>query len=175
MNLILIGYRGTGKSTVGKIVAKILNLNRVETDAGIVAKAAISIPEIVKQHSWEYFRDLESEVIREVCALDQTIIDCGGGVVTRPENIKALRKSGVVFLLKSDITDILRRISWSSHRPSLTGDKSFTNEVEQVLKERDPLYREAADYIIDTSRESPRKAGTKIANIYQELTDSGKS
>ena len=175
MNLILIGYRGTGKSTVGKIVAEMLNFKRIETDAEITDRAGMSIPEIVKENSWNYFRDLESEVVSEACSMENTVIDCGGGVVTRPENVKALKRSGIIFLLKADINDILRRISSSSQRPSLTGDKSFTVEVEQVLKEREPLYQAAADYIIDTSSESPRTAGKKIAQIYRKLTDSGSS
>ena len=156
-------------------VAEILDFKRVETDAGIIRKAGMSIPEIVKQNSWEYFRELESEVILEVCSMDQTVIDCGGGVVTRPENVEALKQSGVVFLLKADLKDILRRISSSSHRPALTSGRNFTVEVEQVLKEREPLYQAAADYIIDTSRESPRTAGKKIIEIYFKLTDSGNS
>lgn len=175
MNLILIGYRGTGKSTVGKIVAEILNFKWIETDAKITDRAGMSIPEIVKRNSWDYFRELESQVILELCTMDQTVIDCGGGVVTRPENVKALKQSGVVFLLKADIKDILRRISSSSQRPSLTGDKSFIDEVEQVLKEREPLYLAAADCVIDTSRDTPRTAGNKIANIFDKLTDSENS
>ena len=171
MNLVLIGYRGTGKSTVGRLVAEQLNFNRVETDAEITRQAGLSIPEIVRQHSWEYFRDLESRVVAEVCALDNTVIDCGGGVVTRPGNVEALKKSGIVFLLKADIRDIVRRISRSTHRPSLTGDKSITAEVEEVLREREPLYLAAADYSIDTSEESPRTAGEKITRIFRRLTE----
>lgn len=171
MNLILIGYRGTGKSTVGRLVAEKLDFNRVETDAEITRQAGLSIPEIVSQYSWEYFRDLESRVINEVCALDKTVIDCGGGVVIRPGNVEALKKSGVIFLLKADVQDIVRRISRSPQRPSLTGDKSITAEVEEVLAVREPLYQDAADYTIDTSRESPRTAGEIITRIYRKLTD----
>jgi len=175
MNIILIGYRGTGKSTVGRIVAEQLNFSKIETDAEITKWAGMSIPDIVRNHSWDYFRDLESRVIKDACSLENTVIDCGGGVVTRPDNITALKANGIVFLLVADIRDIVRRISRSSQRPSLTGNKSVTAEVEEVLKERDPLYRKAADYIINTSEESPRTAGDKIARIYRKLTDPGNS
>ncbi len=173
MNIILIGYRGTGKSTIGRLVAAQLNFAKIETDAEIAKRAGISIPEIVKKHSWDYFRDLESQVIEDACSLEKTVIDCGGGVVTRPRNITALKASGIVFLLIADIRDIVRRISRSSQRPSLTGNKSVTAEVEEVLRERDPLYRKAADYIINTSEESPRSAGEKITRIYRKLADPG--
>ncbi len=175
MNIILIGYRGTGKSTIGRLVAEKLHFSRVETDAEITKQAGMSIPEIVKHHSWEYFRDLESRVIVDACSRKKTVIDCGGGVVTRPDNIAALKASGTVFLLVADIRDIVRRISRSSQRPSLTGNKSVTAEVEEVMRERDPLYRKAADYIINTSEESPRTAGDKITRIYRGLTDPGNS
>ena len=173
MNIILIGYRGTGKSTVGRIASEQLSFSKMETDAEIIKRAGMSIPEIVKKHSWDYFRDLESQVITDACSLENTVIDCGGGVVTRPDNIAALKASGIVFLLTADIRDIVRRISRSSQRPSLTGNKSITAEVEEVLRERDPLYRKAADYIINTSEESPRTAADKITRIYRKLTGPG--
>jgi len=175
MNLILIGYRGTGKTTVGRLAARMLDYSLVETDAEIVRQAGISIPEIVKQNSWDYFRDLESRVVTEVCRRDRTIIDCGGGVVTRQENVRHLKKSGIIFLLTAEVEDIIRRISSSSQRPSLTGDKSFTAEVEEVLKERKPLYRAAADFIIDTSQESPHTAAKMIAAILRQKAARGSS
>ena len=171
MNVVLIGYRGTGKSTVGRLVAEILGFSWVETDAAITSRAGMSIPEIVEMHSWDYFRDLESAVVSEVSAHDKSVIDCGGGVVIRPENIEKLKDNGIIFLLKADVDDIISRISTSSERPSLTGNKSFTSEVREVLKKREPLYQASADYVIDTSSESPRTAAVRIAAIYRRESD----
>lgn len=168
MNIVLIGYRGTGKSTVGRMTAELLGFPLIETDSEIETRAEKTIPEIVKEYSWDYFRDLESKVINDVASHDKAVIDCGGGVVIRTENIAVLRKSGLIFLLRAEVEDIIRRISSTTHRPSLTGTKSFTEEVMEVLREREPRYQAAADYIIDTSKESPRTAADKIADLYQK-------
>jgi len=91
MNLVLIGYRGTGKSSVAEILAKRFAAKKVSTDELIVQKAGMSIPEIVEKYGWEHFREVESEVVKEVCKEDDLIIDAGGGVVLREENIKNLQ------------------------------------------------------------------------------------
>lgn len=171
MNAVLIGYRGTGKSSVGRLLAEMLGLELVETDAEIVRRAGMTIPEIVEKHSWEFFRDIESEVIADITDHKNQVVDCGGGVVTRPRNIEYLQNSGVIFLLEADPDDIIHRIRRSRNRPSLTGDKSFTEEVIEVMKEREPLYRAAADYVINTSSESPRTAAQKIAVLYRKIRD----
>lgn len=158
MNLILIGYRGTGKSTIGRSVAEKLGLRYVGLDAEIVRKAGMPIPEIVAKHSWQHFRDLEEEVTAEAAAGDRQLIDTGGGVVTRPVNIERLRKAGPICLLEADIPDILTRIGADTQRPSLTGTKSFTEEVVDVLNERLPLYRGAADFTVNTSALSIEEA-----------------
>jgi shikimate kinase len=163
MNLVIIGYRGTGKSTIGKLLSAELGMPLVSLDAEIVKRAGVSIPEIVARHSWEHFRDKESEVVADFAGRDGLILDTGGGVVTRPANVQLLRKTGMVFLLVSEISDIVRRIGGDTQRPSLTGAKSFTEEVAEVLAVREPLYRAAADHTVDTSRLSPEAAAREIA------------
>ena len=149
-NLVLIGYRGTGKSTVGKRLAHELRRPLVSTDAEVVKRAKLSIPEIVKQHGWEYFRDLESVVCRDVAAQDGLIIDTGGGAILRPENVEALRRKGTLVWLTAKVGTITRRIGGGTQRPSLTGTKSFTDEVRDVLTERIPKYQAAAHYVVET-------------------------
>ena len=168
MNCVLIGYRGTGKSTVGALVAAELDLPLVSLDEEIVKRAGLSIPEIVEQHSWKHFRDLEPEVVRAHAARDAQVLDTGGGVVTRQENIDALRAGGVIFLLEAEIDDIVQRIGGGTDRPSLTGDKSFVEEVAEVLAERLPLYRKAADHTINTSELSPPGAAREITGIFRK-------
>jgi len=150
MNIVLVGYRGTGKSTVGKVLAARLGWPLVSTDAEIVLRAGRSVPEIVAQHGWEHFRDLESTVCREFSAQDRLIIDTGGGAILRQENVACLKKNGVLFWLTASIETIASRIGRDTQRPSLTGTKSFVEEIEEVLAVRTPKYREAADHTVPT-------------------------
>ena len=154
MNIVLIGYRGTGKSSVASVLANRLGWKRVSTDAEIVARAKHSIPEIVQAFGWEYFRDLESEVCREVGGQDRLVIDTGGGAILRPQNVEALKANGRLFWLTAEISTIEARIGGDTQRPSLTGSKSFIDEIADVLKERRPTYRAAADHIIPTDQQS---------------------
>jgi len=154
MNIVLIGYRGTGKSSVATVLASRLRWERVSTDTEVVARAKQSIPEIVQAFGWEYFRDLESDVCREVGGRDHLIIDTGGGVILRPQNVEALKINGRLFWLTAEIATIEARISGDRQRPSLTGSKSFIEEIADVLKERCPKYRAAADHVIPTDRRS---------------------
>jgi len=166
MNLVLIGYRGTGKSTVGQLAAARLGLTYVGFDAEIVRRAGKSIPEIVGETSWEHFRDLESEVVSDFSALDGQVLDTGGGVITRDSNIAMLRQGGLVFWLSAPVDEIVARIASSTDRPSLTGGKSFLEEVEEVLAVRIPLYRAAAHHTIETAGSSPEQVASRVVEIF---------
>ena len=154
MNIVLVGYRGTGKSTVGRQLAARLGRALVSTDEEIVKRAQRTIPEIVAQEGWEYFRDLESEICREIASRDQLVIDTGGGAILRAQNVEALRTNGIVFWLTASVETITRRIGGGNQRPSLTGTQSFVDEIQDVLRERMPKYRAAADHIIVTDGRS---------------------
>lgn len=162
MNVVLIGYRGTGKSTVGKIVAARLGCTLVSTDAEIVKQAGQTIPEIVAHHGWDYFRDLESRVCQEFANRDGLVIDTGGGAILRSQNVEALKKTGTLFWLTAAVDTIVQRIGRDTQRPSLTGTKSFVDEVQDVLRERTPKYEAAADHVIATD-------GRSIAQIAGEI------
>jgi shikimate kinase len=90
MNLVLIGYRGTGKSVVAARLVEKLPMTVVSLDEEIEREAGLSIPEIVKKHGWSWFRDLESEITKRLSAMDNLILDTGGGVVLRKENVRNL-------------------------------------------------------------------------------------
>jgi shikimate kinase len=162
MNVVLIGYRGTGKSTVGSIVAARLGRILVSTDAEIVKSAGQSIPEIVEQNGWEYFRDLEAKVCQELAGQNGLVIDTGGGAVLRSRNVAVLKETGKLFWLTASVSTIRERISQDSQRPSLTGVKSFLDEIQDVLRERTPKYQAAADYIIETD-------GKPVAQVAEEI------
>jgi len=167
VNVVLIGYRGTGKSTIGKLLASRLGFRYIGLDDEIVRRAGRTIPEIVAADGWDGFRDVESRTVEEVSTLDRCVLDTGGGVVLRDENVARLKRNGVVFLLVSEIPDIVARIGSDTQRPSLTGAKTFTEEVEDVLRERQPKYRAAARHVVDTSRLSPVEAADVIEDLFR--------
>jgi len=154
MNIVLIGYRGTGKSTVGRLLAARLGREFVSTDAEIVKRAQRTIPEIVAQQGWDYFRDLESDICRELASRDQLVIDTGGGAILRAQNVEALKKDGTLFWLTASVETIAKRIGGDNQRPSLTGTKSFIDEIQDVLRERTPKYHAVADHSIATDDRS---------------------
>jgi shikimate kinase len=154
MNIVLIGYRGTGKSTVGRLLAARLGRELVSTDAEIVKRAQRAIPEIVAQQGWDYFRDLESDICQELSSRDHLVIDTGGGAILRPQNVEVLKKNGTLFWLTASVETIVKRIGSDNQRPSLTGTKSFVDEIQDVLQERMPKYQAAADHVIETDNRS---------------------
>ena len=154
MNIVLVGYRGTGKSTVGRLLAARLGRDFVSTDAEIVKRAQRTIPEIVAQEGWEYFRDLESSICRELAGRDQLVIDTGGGAILRAQNVEALKKNSTVVWLTASVETIAKRIGGDRQRPSLTGTNSFVDEIQDVLRERTPKYQAAADHSIATDDQS---------------------
>ena len=168
MNIVLIGYRGTGKSVVGKLLTQKLNRETISMDAEIVRKAGISIPGFVEQNGWPKFRDLETEVARELAARDNIIIDCGGGIIERPENIPALRVNGLIFWLQASVDVIVSRIADSTERPALIEGKTFTEEVAEVLERRTPLYSGAAQHTINTDNMTPEQVADSILAICKQ-------
>jgi shikimate kinase len=173
VNLVLIGYRGTGKSAVARRLATLLGRQAVSLDQEIVGLAGEPIPDIVAAHGWTHFRDLEEKVCREFGVRDGIIIDCGGGVVEREANCQVLRGGGKVFWLRATPTTIVGRIGGDNARPSLTGSKSFTEEVEEVLARRTPLYERLAHAVIDTDGRSLDDLAATIARQFQAATVPG--
>ena len=155
MNIAIIGFRGTGKSTISRLLAKQTDRKLISTDEEVEKRTKSKLDKFVKKHGWEKFRDVESEIVDRICELEDCIFDTGGGIPLRNENIVALKRSALVVLLTTDIKTITERIK-KEKRPSLTG-KDYLLEVKQVLTEREPKYTKAADYTIDTTRMSPQE------------------
>ncbi len=162
MNIVLVGYRGTGKSVVAQALARTLDLHVVSLDHEIERRAGRSIPEIVAEAGWPAFRDLEEETVRTFAARDGQVIDCGGGVIEREANFEVLRGAGTVVWLKATTDTIVQRIEGDTQRPSLTGTKSFTDEVAEVLARRTPLYQRIAHVQIDTDALSVQQVAATI-------------
>jgi shikimate kinase len=166
MNLVLIGYRGTGKSTVAKLLSQTLGMEVVSLDQEIVRHAGRPIPEIVAEHGWPHFRDIEAEITERFAARDDIIIDAGGGVILREDNVNNLRRNGRLFWLRASVPTIVTRIEGGTERPALTAGKSFTEEVEDVLRERTPKYTTAAHHQVETDGRAPEDIAAEIAGIY---------
>jgi shikimate kinase len=168
MNLVLIGYRGAGKSEVGKILAARLGMKLVGMDAEIVRQAGMSIPQIVESFGWPGFRDRETEEARKLAGFDNLVIDTGGGIIERPENIEVLRRNARIFWLKASVDTIVSRIRGDSERPSLTSGKTFTEEVAEVLERRIPGYRSSAPYELETDGSNPKQVAAAIIEIWRK-------
>jgi shikimate kinase len=165
MNIVLIGYRGTGKSVVGKILSERLGMACVGMDANIVKRAGTPIPEIVEKFGWPRFREIETQEALDLSGKDKLIIDTGGGIIERPENMPALAKNGKVFWLKASVSTIVQRIQGDDQRPSLTEGKTFTEEVAEVLDNRRAKYRAAAEHKINTDNLTPEEVADKIISL----------
>lgn len=146
-NIVLIGYRGVGKSTIGKLLASKLNNSLVSLD-NVLREKVGDLQAFIKTNGWDKFRDEETNVIMNL-GLSHHVIDTGGGVVEREENIKALQKIGVLVYIEASAINILKRLQTTHIRLSLVGN-SPTDEIETVLARRHPLYVNAADIVINT-------------------------
>lgn len=153
MNIVLIGYRCTGKSAVGKALARDLDRLLIDTDALIEEKAGAPISEIVEKKGWEGFRDIETKVVQEISEKDDLVIATGGGIVLREMNTRRLKANGLLIWLRARPGVILERmaqdLSMGKGRPPLTL-KSPVEEIKEQLAFRDPLYKEAGDLVVDT-------------------------
>ena len=167
MNIVLIGYRGTGKTAIGAILGQRLGMQCIAMDEEVIKKAGMSVPEIVEQFGWPGFRDRESEQARDLAKRDNIIIDTGGGVIERSENIEVLQKNACMIWLKASVQTIVARIQGDTDRPALTQGKTFTEEVAEVLERRNPKYQSAAQHEIDTDDLTPEQIVDTIIGIYR--------
>ena len=157
MNIILIGYRCSGKTSVGKRLAQKLGWLFVDTDDRLVEKDGRSIKKIVESDGWEGFRRLEKEVIQEVCAQNKTVIATGGGAILEPANVEILQNRGQVVWLKVSPQTVKQRMAQDEGtdtlRPALTA-KGLYVEIIDVLKDRNPIYEQTMDFSIDTDNQN---------------------
>ncbi|QNB09234.1 3-dehydroquinate synthase [Herbaspirillum frisingense] len=150
-SIFLVGLMGAGKTTIGRALAKKLNKRFVDSDHEIEARTGATIPVIFEIEGEESFRRREAEVIRELSAQPDIVLATGGGAVLRAENRENLKKGGTVVYLRASINQILQRTGRDKNRPLLqTADPR--RKLEELSRQRDPLYREVADFVIETNR-----------------------
>jgi shikimate kinase len=171
MNLVLIGYRAAGKTTVGRRLSAYLRRVFVDSDDMIEKHQGTTIEDIVRCHGWDYFRAIEREVISEVSNYDNLIISAGGGVVIDPENVKVLKRNGLIIWLKADVEVLLERmvrdLRSAIERPSLTG-RGTLKEFKEVLVQREPLYERASEVQMDTSLLDVDGVVNQVLSIFEE-------
>jgi 3-dehydroquinate synthase len=142
---------GAGKTTVGRALAKRLNKRFIDSDHEIEARTGASIPLIFEIEGEASFRHRESDVIRDLTALEDIVLATGGGAVLKPENREYLKSRGTVIYLRASVNSILQRTSHDKNRPLLqTADPRA--KIEQLAREREPLYLELADFVVETGR-----------------------
>ncbi|HMD54943.1 MAG TPA: shikimate kinase [Phycisphaerae bacterium] len=154
MNIVLIGYRGSGKTSVGRLLAARLGMSFIDTDDLIVAKSGKTIRKIFEAGGEQAFRDLETAVVAEVAARDHTVIAAGGGVVLRSQNVEHLRRTGRIVWLTAPPEVLFKRIQGDQQttatRPNLTSAGGL-EEIRKLLEIRRPFYQAAAHITVDVS------------------------
>lgn len=166
-NIYLTGMRGSGKSSIGKVIAKKIGYKFIDTDEEIEKQEKMKISEIVKKKNWFYFRKKEKYVVRHFAKQKEAVISTGGGVILDKENVKALKKHGEIVFLECDLDELEARISNSTNRPPLTNKKSLKDELKELWNKRKEKYLSSADFIFNTSADSPleEKAESIIMNL----------
>jgi shikimate kinase len=167
-NIALIGFMGTGKSTVGQIVASMLNFEFVDTDVMIEGMAGKRISDIFSSDGEERFREYERQVVEELKDLNASVIATGGGLVTRPENLAGLKEHALVVCLWCSAETIFRRVGHQSHRPLLKVEKPL-ERIRQLLNERSPAYRQA-DVLLNSEFRKPREVATHVVHQFRSVT-----
>jgi shikimate kinase len=171
MNLVLTGYRCSGKSSVGRILAARLGMVYCDTDALVEDRTGKNIKTLVSEYGWDHFRDEEKVVVECLARMDDRVIATGGGVILNSENIKSLKANGWFAWLKTGPRVLEKRMRKAqkngSTRPSLSGADPV-DEIGRVLEERAPSYAEAADFVVDTEPLSPEEVAEEIGNAFEK-------
>ena len=171
-NIYLIGYRCTGKSTVGRALADRRGLDFYDTDELIAAGAQKTIAEIIADRGWTHFRDLDKECVRRLAEKNNKVVATGGGIVLHPDNIVGMQNSGTVIWLRARPQTVLYRMSLdpatASSRPALT-QQEIEQEVLATMEARRELYSKAADLSFRTDLVQPDEI---VAEILQALAKS---
>lgn len=149
-NIVLIGYMGSGKSSVGKRLADEVGYKFIDTDSLVEIKKKKSIRDIFESEGEQAFRQVEAQVVTEVSQKEKVVISCGGGVVLNPENIKALKRKGSIFYLRAGIDTLFNRAKRVGVRPLLMVDNP-EKEFKKIFSQRKKAYIDAADTIIEVN------------------------
>ncbi|MEK6892139.1 MAG: shikimate kinase [Nanoarchaeota archaeon] len=162
MNIAIMGFRGTGKTTICKLLARKLGKQLILTEEEILKKTG-SMQKYVKKYGWDKFREIESDIMEKLSNLDDCIFDISGDIVMRNENMISLKRDSVVILLTADLRTIENRLK----SKNLTDSYDYADEVKEFFQERETKYKKSADYTIDTSSLSPGEVCELVMHYMQ--------
>jgi len=165
-NIVLIGFMGTGKTTIAAKLANELNMRYVSTDDMIEKREKRTINEIFTHSGEEYFRGVESDVVREASQMENVVIDAGGGAVLKEENLTNFKSGGVVICLTADEDTIMKRTQKYKHRPLLNVEDP-KHKIRELIAKRAPYYLKA-DHCIDTGKLTVRQVISEISKIVED-------
>jgi shikimate kinase len=164
--IVVIGFMGAGKSSVGRTLARMTGLPRFDTDEMVAERFGLTVSEIFETQGEEAFRKAEAEALQELAGKRGAIITTGGGILLRPENADLVRQLGTVVHLEADEETLFRRINRRTTRPLLRTENPRTT-LTKLLQVRMPLYRAAADIKVDTSHLTHDQVAKKILNYIE--------
>ena len=167
-NIYLIGFMGCGKSTVASKLNQMYGMHVVEMDQEISERQKMSIPDIFAKYGEAYFRDLESELLRDIQSGSNQVVSCGGGVVLRGQNVADMKNNGRIVLLTAKPETILKRVSENDDRPILQGKKTV-EDITALMEARRNKYEEAADVVIATDDKSIEAICKEILETIKEI------
>lgn len=163
-NIVLIGFMGAGKTTVGRWISQNVNMKYIDTDDYIEAGQNMTIKDIFANYGEEFFRDLETKALEELCeGCSQTVISVGGGMPVRDINRKLMKKLGTVVYLKAAEEELARRLDGDDKRPMLAG-QDLRKRIHELIMQRENAYLDASDVVINTM-------GMSMNGIYNAIED----
>ena len=169
-NIFLIGPMGAGKTTIGRHLATLLHKRFVDVDHEIEKRTGVTIPVIFEIEGEAGFRQRESTLVNELSRNQDIVLATGGGAVLLEENRKMLKEHGVVVYLQADIETLVERTRRDRNRPLLQTEDP-RGKIEELLRQREPIYREVADVVVDTGQRAPSSVARDIATRLKALSN----
>jgi len=163
-NIILVGPMGSGKTTIGRRLSEVLNLDFFDSDHEIIDTTGVSIDHIFDVEGEKGFRTRETDVLKKLCNMSSIVLATGGGAVLLEENRELMKQVGTVVYLSSSVDQILRRTAKSKTRPLLEKSTNRRKTIADIVEARDPLYKEVASIIIDSN-------GKKLNEVINEIIE----
>ena len=163
-NIFIVGSMGSGKTSIGKMLAKNNNLSFLDTDHEIIRSCGYSIPDIFEEFGEEHFRGLETEQLKKMNAIENHVISTGGGIILRDDNEKLMKDLGIIIFLDININSQIDRVKNRKNRP-LLNNKNLKDNLLSLKKIRDPIYKKISNYIIDVSGKERDQVINEIQKI----------
>ncbi len=169
-NIVLIGFMGTGKSTVSDCLHSMFGMKVVEMDQVIAEREQMSIPDIFAAYGEEYFRGLETRLLVEMQSRKNTVVSCGGGAALRERNVAEMKKNGKVVLLTASPETVYERVKDDGGRPLLEGRKDVKG-ISELMEQRSAKYEAAADIVINTDNKTARQVCEELVQRFMEMKE----